>query len=58
MDTAFTKFKEWFYDDEFVYAKKLLDKIIETKNTKTRLKQYIANKVIETPEVNELIQDF
>ena len=29
VDTAFAKFKEWFYDDEFVYAKQLLDKIVE-----------------------------
>lgn len=58
VNTAFTKFKEWFYEDEFVYAKRLLDKIIETKNEKPSLKQFIANKVIETPEVAELLQDF
>ena len=58
VNTAFTKFKEWFYEDEFVYAKRLLDKIIEIKNNKPSLKQFIANKVIETPEVAELLQDF
>ena len=54
MYIAFEKFKEWFYADEFVYAKQILDKIIQIKNSHPNLKKDYKYSDLIYPEIFSL----